>query len=102
MVFQLDFTGGKYGQRTPANKSRHTSSREEKYRARIVAATADAMRLPKRRGYDTCIGVGVENIGRYRFVFRERVTILILPGEFDEFMREHVTPGIVESLYYVE
>lgn len=45
--------------------------------------------------------IGAENISRYRSVFRERVTILILPSEFDEFMREHVTPGIVESLYYV-
>jgi len=55
MDFQLDFTGGKYGQRTPPNKLRRTSGGKEKYRARI--ATADAMRLPKRRENDTCVEV---------------------------------------------
>lgn len=57
MVFQLDFTGGKYGQRTPANKSQRTPGGKEKYRARIAAATADAMRLPKWRYMWNCGGV---------------------------------------------
>jgi len=47
-----------------------------------------------------CRGIGAENQPLLP-IFRKRVTRLILPGEFDEFMREHVMPGIVESLYYV-
>lgn len=46
-----------HGQHTPANKSRRTPDGEEKYRARIASATADAMRLPKRRENDTYVGV---------------------------------------------
>lgn len=47
------------------------------------------------------IGIDSENISCHRPIFRERITILILPGEFNESICGHITPGIVESLYYV-